>query len=87
MELATIKDYVEHLKEFGDPCECEDGESCYICQDYGENNMIFCENYENKEPEFFKVPDEILGDKDLMAEWILRNRPLTPYDVVDEELF
>lgn len=64
--LRLIEDWIENFDE----CECEDGESCYVCHDYEGRNVVF----DNDDfPRFLKIPSELLNSEEAMAEWVWNN--------------
>lgn len=56
-----------------DECECSEGESCYVCQNYDDKNMVFGFDNNGEDTRFLKIPIDLLGNQELMAKWVFEN--------------
>lgn len=67
--FIPIKEWIENLDE----CECKEGESCYVCDDYGDKNIVFQLDKHGEQVMFFKIPEEFIGNQEEMAKWFFEN--------------
>lgn len=66
---SGLRMWIENMDE----CECEEGESCYACEDYGDKNIVFSLDKYGEHTRFLKIPEEITDDQDVMAKWFFEN--------------
>lgn len=67
--FRLISEWIEDLDE----CECEEGESCPVCEDYGDKNIVFELDANGEDTRFLKIPEEITDDQEAMAKWFFEN--------------
>lgn len=67
--FEKIQEWIESLDE----CECEEGESCFVCEDYGDKNIVFSLDKHGEDTRFLKIPEELTDNQDAMAKWFFKN--------------